>query len=91
VRRHFGPAPEAPRCCTECGERLVEIEHPNPALLRRALLAVRLSRPAGIQEDKSMSSTITTDILPGLGPVCPECFFRGRIAALRLSSETGVA
>jgi len=32
-----------------------------------------------------MSSIITRVILPGLGPVCPECFSRGHIAALRLS------
>jgi len=34
-----------------------------------------------------MSSIITSVILPGLGPVCPECFSRGHIAALRLSPK----
>jgi hypothetical protein len=32
-----------------------------------------------------MSSIITSVILPGIGPVCPECFSRGHIAALPLS------
>ena len=32
-----------------------------------------------------MSSIITHVILPGLGPVCPECFSRGHIAALPLT------
>ncbi len=32
-----------------------------------------------------MSSIITHVILPGLGPVCPECFSRGHIAALPLN------
>ena len=32
-----------------------------------------------------MRSIITRVILPGLGPVCPECFSRGHIAALSLS------
>ncbi len=34
-----------------------------------------------------MSSIITSVILPGLGPVCPECFSRGHIGALRLSPK----
>ncbi len=34
-----------------------------------------------------MSSIITRVILPGLGPVCPECFSRGDIAALPLSPK----
>ena len=32
-----------------------------------------------------MSSIITNVILPGLGPVCPECFSRGHIAAFPLA------
>ena len=32
-----------------------------------------------------MSSIITHVILPGLGPVCPECFSRGHIAAFSLA------
>jgi hypothetical protein len=32
-----------------------------------------------------MSSIITRVILPGLGPVCPECFSRGHVGALSLA------
>jgi len=32
-----------------------------------------------------MDSIITSVILPGVGPVCPECLSRGHIPALRLS------
>jgi hypothetical protein len=32
-----------------------------------------------------MSSIITNVILPGLGPVCPECFSRGHIPAFSLA------
>ena len=34
-----------------------------------------------------MSSIITRVILPGIGPVCPECFSRGHIAASPLSPK----
>jgi len=34
-----------------------------------------------------MSAINTSVILPGLGPVCPECFSRGHIAALPLSPK----
>jgi len=34
-----------------------------------------------------MSSIITSVILPGLGPVCPECFSRGHVATLGLSPK----
>ena len=33
-----------------------------------------------------MSSIITHVILPGLGPVCPECFSRGHVGALPVAS-----
>ncbi len=38
-----------------------------------------------------MSSIITTVILSGFGPLCPECFSRGYVAALSLSSESDLA
>ena len=49
----------------------------------RARLASRRTMP--------VSSIITRVILPGIGPVCPECFSRGHLAALRVSSEPDVA
>ena len=82
LRRHFGPAPQAPECCIECGERLIDTEHPTRRFCDgrcrtrayRARLASRRTMP--------MSSIITHVILPGLGPVCPECFSRGHVGAL---------
>jgi hypothetical protein len=38
-----------------------------------------------------MRSIITLVIVPGLGPVGPNCFSRDHIAALRLSCESDVA
>src|SRR5438874_7603549 len=29
LRRHFGPPQQAPDCCVECGERLIDTEHPT--------------------------------------------------------------
>ena len=79
LRRHFGPAPQSPECCIECGEPLIDTEHPTRRFCDgrcrtrayRARLASRRTMP--------MSSIITHVILPGLGPVCPECFSRGHI------------
>jgi len=34
-----------------------------------------------------MSAIITSVILPGLGPVCPECFSRGHVATVGLSPK----
>jgi len=85
LRRHFGPPQQAPDCCVECGERLIDTEHPTRRFCDgrcrtrgyRARLASRRTMP--------MNSIITRVILPGIGPVCPECFSRGHIAALPLS------
>ena len=38
-----------------------------------------------------MHSIITRVIVPRLGPVGPECFSRGHIAAFRVSNESDVA
>src|SRR5216683_486410 len=85
LRRYFGPSPQAPECCIECGERLIDTEHPTRRFCDgrwrtrayRARLASRRTMP--------MSSIITNVILPGLGPVCPEYFSRGHIPAFRLA------
>ncbi len=34
-----------------------------------------------------MNSIISSVVLPGLGPVCPECFSRGYVSALQLSPK----
>jgi hypothetical protein len=41
--------------------------------------------PPENQEEYNMNSIITGVILPGVGPVCPECLSRGHLPALRLS------
>src|SRR5712692_2486134 len=87
LRHHFGPPQQAPDCCVECGERLIDTEHPTRRYCDgrcrtrayRARLASRRTMP--------MSCIITRVILPGIGPVCPECFSRGHIAALPLSPK----
>src|SRR5207302_1733467 len=87
TRRHFRPPQQAPDCCVECGERLIDTEHPTRRYCdgrcrTRAYRARLASRGTML-----MSSIITRVILPGIGPVCPECFSRGYIAALPLSPK----
>jgi len=83
----FGPTPQEPECCIERGA-LIDTERPTRRFCDGRLPDVRTYR-ARLASRRTMPvrSIITRDILPGLGPVCPECVSRGHIAALRLSPE----